>query len=158
MHVSERLRQLRERAGLTKTELAKALGYKHLGAYHFEDPGRKADFLPVPKVVRLIQIMRPHGIGALEIMELAGFPAGLFSDAADTPPNSLNPDYVRTVASALLEYAKENNLDLSPEDQADIIVKFCSVYQSEVNLGREDPVLDKKRAKTLLRFSWSIRS
>lgn len=158
MHVSERLRQLRERAGLSKTELARALGYKHLGAYHFEDPGRKADFLPVPKVVRLIEIMRPHGIGAAEIMELAGFPPHILNEDQEPPPSALNADYVRVIVTALAEHIKEAGISISPEAQADIVVKLCSIYQSEVETGHEAPELDVARAKSLLRFSWAVRN
>ncbi|MDQ2102155.1 helix-turn-helix domain-containing protein [Azospirillum isscasi] len=155
MHVSERLRLLRERAGMSKTELAKALGYKYLGGYHFENPDRKANFLPVPTVVRLISIMKPRGIGAEEILELAGFPSDILKDEGELPPNILEDSYVRTTVTALAEFLQEEKLEMAPKAQGDIVVKFCSVYQSEVRHGRQGPDLDTERVKSILRF-WTV--
>lgn len=155
MHVSERLKQLRERAGMSKTELAKALGYKYLGGYHFEDPDRKADFLPVPTVVRLIEIMKPYGIPAGEILELAGFPNDVLRSIDDTPPDTLNADYVRLTVSAVQEFLIEGGISMGADAMGDIVVKFCSVYQSEVEHGREHKNLTKDKVKSILRF-WTI--
>jgi transcriptional regulator with XRE-family HTH domain len=155
MHVSERLRLLRERSGMSKTELAKALGYKYLGGYHFENPDRKADFLPVPTVVRLIEIMKPRGIKPDEILELAGLPADLLKGDEEPPPDALDAKYVRVTVAALAEYVRETGLTMSPDAQGELVVKFCSVYQSEVKTGREKPILSSERVKSILRY-WSV--
>jgi transcriptional regulator with XRE-family HTH domain len=70
--VSRRLKQLRQRAGLSIREVAHALGMEHGSSYqHYEDRYRKP-LLPLEFAQRLIPIFGAKGIDAAELYALAG--------------------------------------------------------------------------------------
>src|SRR5215469_815276 len=70
--VSRRLKQLRQRAGLSIREVAHALGMEHGSSYqHYEDRFRKP-LLPLEMAQRLIPIFGAGGIDAAELYALAG--------------------------------------------------------------------------------------
>jgi transcriptional regulator with XRE-family HTH domain len=70
--VSRRLKQLRQRAGLSIREVAHALGMENGSSYqHYEDRYRKA-LLPLEFTQRLLPIFGPKGIDPAEIFALAG--------------------------------------------------------------------------------------
>lgn len=69
--VSDKLVALRERAGLTKTDMAKRLGmscstYTHY-EYRFKEP-----YLPVPVAEKIATALSGTGISRAEVMDLAG--------------------------------------------------------------------------------------
>ena len=70
--VSRRLKQLRQRAGLSIRDVAHALGMEHGSSYqHYEDRFRKP-LLPLEMAQRLIPIFGAKGIDAAELYALAG--------------------------------------------------------------------------------------
>jgi len=70
--VSRRLKQLRQRAGLSIREVAHALGMEHGSSYqHYEDRFRKP-LLPLDMAQRLAPIFGTKGIDAAELYALAG--------------------------------------------------------------------------------------
>jgi transcriptional regulator with XRE-family HTH domain len=70
--VSRRLKQLRQRAGLSIREVAHALGMEHGSSYqHYEDRYRKA-LLPLEFTQRLLPIFGAKGIDSTELFALAG--------------------------------------------------------------------------------------
>ena len=70
--VSRRLKQLRQRAGLSIREVAHALGMEHGSSYqHYEDRFRKA-LLPLELTQRLVPIFGAKGIDPAELYALAG--------------------------------------------------------------------------------------
>ena len=70
--VSRKLKQLRQRSGLSIREVAHALGMEHGSSYqHYEDRYRKTH-LPLDFVRRLIPIFEKGGVGATDLYALAG--------------------------------------------------------------------------------------
>src|SRR5271154_7168981 len=70
--VSRRLKQLRQRAGLSIREVAHALGMEHGSSYqHYEDRFRKP-LLPLEMAQRLAPIFAAKGVEAAELYALAG--------------------------------------------------------------------------------------
>ncbi len=74
--VSRKLKQLRQRAGLSIREVAHALGMENGSSYqHYEDRFRKP-FLPLDFTQRLVPIFGAKGIEASELYALAGVDGG----------------------------------------------------------------------------------
>src|ERR1700685_1473325 len=70
--VSRRLKQLRQRAGLSIREVAHALGMEHGSSYqHYEDRFRKP-LLPLEMAQRLAPIFGAKGVDGAELYALAG--------------------------------------------------------------------------------------
>src|SRR6185503_12729437 len=99
--VSRKLKQLRQRAGLSIREVAHALGMENGSSYqHYEDRFRKT-FLPLDFMQRLVPIFGAKGIEASELFALAGVEGGgrgLGAKAA--PPGMLRIDELDVRASA----------------------------------------------------------
>ena len=73
---SRKLKQLRQRAGLSIREVAHALGMENGSSYqHYEDRFRKP-FLPLELTQKLIPIFATKGIDAAELFALAGMDGG----------------------------------------------------------------------------------
>lgn len=73
---SRKLKQLRQRAGLSIREVAHALGMENGSSYqHYEDRFRKP-FLPLDLTQRLVPIFGAKGIEAPELYALAGIEGG----------------------------------------------------------------------------------
>ncbi|HLI22082.1 MAG TPA: S24 family peptidase [Stellaceae bacterium] len=69
---SRKLKQLRQRAGLSIREVAHALGMENGSSYqHYEDRFRK-QYLPLELTQRLVPIFAAKGIDAAELLALAG--------------------------------------------------------------------------------------
>ena len=70
--ISRRLKQLRQRAGLSIREVAHALGMEHGSSYqHYEDRFRKP-LLPLDLAQRLAPIFGARGVDPAELFALAG--------------------------------------------------------------------------------------
>jgi transcriptional regulator with XRE-family HTH domain len=99
---SRKLKQLRQRAGLSIREVAHALGMENGSSYqHYEDRFRK-QFLPLELTQRLVPIFAAKGIDAAELFALAGVDGnaralGIKSAAA---PGTLRIDELDVRASA----------------------------------------------------------
>lgn len=99
---SRKLKQLRQRAGLSIREVAHALGMENGSSYqHYEDRFRKP-FLPLELTQRLIPIFAAKGVDAAELYALAGHDgtargAGLKTAA---PAGTLRIDELDVRASA----------------------------------------------------------
>ncbi len=77
--ITRKLKQLRQRAGLSIREVAHALGMEHGSSYqHYEDRYRKPH-LPLDFVRRLVPIFEKGGVSSAEVFSLAGV------DAAQRP-------------------------------------------------------------------------
>lgn len=77
IHVTQRLKDIRQRAGLSMQELAKAMGYRNSSSYQrYEDPSlTRDDSLPIKFVQKLLPVVTGKGAPAIsdrEIMELVG--------------------------------------------------------------------------------------
>jgi hypothetical protein len=70
--VSRRLKQLRQRSGLSIRQVAEALGMEHGSSYqHYEDRFKKP-LMPLDLVLKLVPIFEPKGVEAAELFALAG--------------------------------------------------------------------------------------
>lgn len=69
--VSDKLVALRERAGLTKTDMAKRLGMSYSTYTHYEYRF-KEPYLPVPVAEKIATALSGTGISRAEVMDLAG--------------------------------------------------------------------------------------
>src|SRR5581483_424230 len=70
--VSRRLKQVRQRAGISIRQVAEALGMEHGSSYqHYEDRFKKP-LLPLELVLKLVPIFEPRGIDPAELFALAG--------------------------------------------------------------------------------------
>ncbi len=73
---SRKLKQLRQRAGLSIRQVAQALGMEYGSSYqHYEDRFKKP-LLPLELVLKLVPIFAPAGIEPAELYALAGVDAG----------------------------------------------------------------------------------
>jgi len=99
--VSRKLKQLRQRAGLSIREVAHALGMENGSSYqHYEDRFRKP-FLPLDFTQRLVPIFGAKGIEAGEVFALAGVDgAGRGLGVKNAPPGMLRIDELDVRASA----------------------------------------------------------
>jgi len=102
--VSRRLKQLRQRAGLSIREVAHALGMEHGSSYqHYEDRFRKP-LLPLEMAQRLAPIFGAKGIDAAELYALAGVDGSgartLNAKGDDTASGTLRIDELDVRASA----------------------------------------------------------
>jgi len=103
-NVSRRLKQLRQRAGLSIREVAHALGMEHGSSYqHYEDRFRKP-LLPLELAQRLVPIFGAKGIDAAELYALAGVDGSgaraLGVKGDDTASGTLRIDELDVRASA----------------------------------------------------------
>jgi phage repressor protein C with HTH and peptisase S24 domain len=102
--VSRRLKQLRQRAGLSIREVAHALGMEHGSSYqHYEDRFRKP-LLPLEMAQRLAPIFAAKGIDEAELYALAGVDGSgartLNSKSNETAPGTLRIEELDVRASA----------------------------------------------------------
>lgn len=72
--IPERLRALRERAGLGQSEVARLLGVKNNG-YQYYEAKFKRNFLPFDVAEKIATVFSGRGISRDEVMELAGIEA-----------------------------------------------------------------------------------
>lgn len=100
---SRKLKQLRQRAGLSIREVAHALGMENGSSYqHYEDRFRK-QFLPLELTQRLVPIFAAQGVDAAELYALAGVEGGARSlgvKSTAAPPGMLRIDELDVRASA----------------------------------------------------------
>lgn len=99
---AHKLKQLRQRAGLSIREVAHALGMENGSSYqHYEDRFRKP-FLPLDLTQRLVPIFAEKGIDADELYALAGVAGGARAPGAGpaAPPGTLRIDELDVRASA----------------------------------------------------------
>ena len=100
---SRKLKQLRQRAGLSIREVAHALGMENGSSYqHYEDRFRKP-LLPLELTQRLIPIFGAKGIDAAELYALAGVDGGgarVLGVKATASPGTLRIDELDVRASA----------------------------------------------------------
>lgn len=80
MAVTDKLRELRERAGLSKRKMAELLGFKGPSSYlRYEDPALyRKDMFPVDLTQRLASVLAGRGqpvISRQEVLSLAGLEA-----------------------------------------------------------------------------------
>ncbi len=69
---SRRLKELRQRAGLSIRQVALALGMDHGSSYqHYEDRFKKP-LLPLDLVMKLVPIFAPGGVAPADLLALAG--------------------------------------------------------------------------------------
>jgi transcriptional regulator with XRE-family HTH domain len=99
---SRKLKQLRQRAGLSIREVAHALGMENGSSYqHYEDRFRKP-FLPLELTQHLVPIFAAKGIDATELYALAGIEGGAraFGIKTAAPAGTLRIDELDVRASA----------------------------------------------------------
>ncbi len=118
--VTETLRGLRERAGLSMAEMAKLLGYKGASSYQrYEDPETYNEgYLPARFVRRLIQVLPGRGsppITANEITILLGDSIHLLEPPRNplAPPESERIPLIGEVQAGVWREASENQEDPS---------------------------------------------
>jgi hypothetical protein len=98
--VSRKLKQLRQRAGLSIREVAHALGMENGSSYqHYEDRFRKP-FLPLDLTQRLIPIFANKGVEAAELFALAGMDGARAAAKGAAPAGMLRIDELDVRASA----------------------------------------------------------
>jgi hypothetical protein len=98
--VSRKLKQLRQRAGLSIREVAHALGMENGSSYqHYEDRFRKP-FLPLDLTQRLIPIFANKGVEAAELFALAGMDGARAAAKGAAPTGMLRIDELDVRASA----------------------------------------------------------
>lgn len=167
MHVTERLRALRSRAGLSRDAVAERLGYANGSSYQrYETAERfRKEALPLDLTMKLAEIFADHGIPRSETMELAGLPPSIAIAAGPAPAKAetetaglLNADVrvsiarVQIAVQAMAEVLAESHTDMSPADQGEAVALFLAWYEDEVALGRQPAELSLATAKSLLVF------
>lgn len=72
LDVTDRLRSLRNQAGLSVREMAHLLDMSSSGYSHYENPKRfKSQYLPMDIARRVADVLRPHGVPEVEVMNMA---------------------------------------------------------------------------------------
>lgn len=150
MHVTEKLRELRQRADLSLEKLAKAAGYRAASSIQrYENPDQfTEEYLPLEFVRRIQPVLASKGVPADEVMALAGLPAAADQAAAGL----LYPDLVRIAVEALACYLEDTGLEMDPPDQGRLVVLLCLWYQEEMTAGRQPKDLDVAQAVAFLRL------
>lgn len=83
---ARKLKQLRQRAGLSIRQVAQAIGMEGGSSYqHYEDRYKKP-LLPLELVLKLVPILAPTGVEAAELYALAGV-----DTAGERPTTGANP-------------------------------------------------------------------
>lgn len=75
--VSDKLKSLRERAGLSIRQMAAEAGMESSSSYNHYEKRFKAPYLPRDKAEAFAEALAPHGVDRREVMALAGVPTGL---------------------------------------------------------------------------------
>lgn len=159
MHVTEKLRDLRTRAGLSMNACAKALGFKGPSSYQrYESPDLfKDEHLPLEIVRKLAPLFAERGIPKEETLALAGLPD--IAQLAQSGQEAAVPlERLWTVVKALAEYRNEEHLSFTPDEEAEMIVSFCRWYGGEIASGRQVEPISIENAKSLLRLLDSRRA
>lgn len=159
MHVTEKLRDLRTRAGLSMNACAKALGFKGPSSYQrYESPELfKDEYLPLEIVRKLAPLFAEHGIPKEDLLALAGLP-DIAEMAQSGQEASVPLDRLRMVVKALAEYRSEERLSFTPSEEAEMIVSFCRWFGGEIAAGRQTEPISIESAKSLLRLLDSRRA
>ena len=159
MHVTEKLRDLRARAGLSMNACAKALGFKGPSSYQrYENPDLfKDEYLPLEIVRKLAPLFAEHGVPKEELLALAGLPD--ITDLALSGQEAAVPlERLGIVIKALAEYRNEERLSFTPDEESEMVVSFCRWYGGEVASGRQTEPISLDNAKSLLRLLDSRRA
>lgn len=117
MKVTEELRKLRQRAGLSMAEVAQQLGYKTASGYQrYENPDEYTkEHFPIPFVHKLLVVLEGRGdppIGLADMMPLAGITEGMTTEGIFSYVGSLGPVLPSRVPISTLEKLEKI---LSPE-------------------------------------------
>ncbi|WP_162600031.1 helix-turn-helix transcriptional regulator [Azospirillum sp. TSH58] len=149
--MSERLRELRQRAGISLDELAKEAGFKGQSSLQrYEDPeAYKRPYFRVDFVDRIIGPLTKRGIPKAEVLALAGINV---TEEPAMPPDALHAHIVQVAVEALAVFLEETKLALPPAKQASLIVDFCRAYGDEVAAGTQPATPDVAHAISLLRL------
>jgi transcriptional regulator with XRE-family HTH domain len=124
---SRKLKQLRQRAGLSIREVAHALGMENGSSYqHYEDRFRK-QFLPLELTQRLVPIFAAKGIDTAELYALAGVDGGTRSlGKTAAPPGMLRIDELDVRASAGDGLAGESEKVVAEWQMPSEVVRYYS--------------------------------
>ncbi|CAO99330.1 XRE family transcriptional regulator (plasmid) [Azospirillum brasilense] len=157
MHVTEQLRVLRNRAGLSMEKAAKAIGLKGGSSYQrYEDPNLFRDeHLPLDIAKKLADAFAEHGVPKHETLALAGIPTTPDAPASGAQLDRIPVEHVRATVRALAEMIAEAKLPMTAIDQGDLVATFCRWYQEEVAAGRQPGELSVDNAKPLLRLMFN---
>lgn len=136
LHVTQRLKALRNRAGYTVREFAEALGYddKH-SSYRTYETTFKKEFLPIPMVKNILPLLVDHGeppITANEVWSLAGVSADEdgIKAAVDRAENASKISRKNRASLHIREF------DVSPQaGVGSYIDQHCGLAEGNVVLG-----------------------
>lgn len=99
-HVTARLKELREAAGISVREMARRVGMSPSGYSHYESPNRfKSDYLPMAEAINFSAALEESGIARDDVMALAmsstaaAFPVPVENGHAGPPGAALVPVY-----------------------------------------------------------------
>jgi transcriptional regulator with XRE-family HTH domain len=159
MHVTEKLRNLRTRAGLSMNACAKALGFKGPSSYQrYENPDLfKDEFLPLELVRKLVPLFAENGIPKGELIALTGL-SDVTEIAQSSQEAAVPLDRLGVVVKALAEYRNDERLTFTPDEEAEMVVSFCRWYGTEIAAGRQTEPITVDGAKSLLRLLDSRRA
>lgn len=158
MHVSEQLRQMREEAGYSRDELARAIGFRTGSALQrYENPEEyRRPWLRVDLVARLLPPLTARGIAKARVWALAGVPDPDAPQPDPPPGGDLIPADLVAVAVAALHKISDrqigDRITLSPAEAGELVVSFCRLYADEVAVGSLPAIPDTEQAVALLRL------
>ena len=158
MHVTEKLRDLRARAGLSMNACAKALGFKGPSSYQrYESPDLfKDEYLPLEIVRKLVPLFSERGIPKEELLALAGLPE--IAEIAQPRHEVAVPlERLGAIVKALAEYRNEERILFTPDEEAEMVISLCRWFGGEIASGREAEPISIKRVKPLIRLLDSRR-
>lgn len=102
---AEKLKALRERAGVSVRSMASSLGMASSNTYTHYESRYKKDLLPLDLASRVADILEPRGVPRSEVMALAGVDSGaspsvLIEDGEDAPDGAALVPLYDVAASA----------------------------------------------------------
>lgn len=154
MHVTERLRELRLRAGLSMGAAAKALGLKGPSSYQrYENADLfKDELLPLDIAKKLAIAFAATGkVSKEETLALCGLTDAI-NDVALGSDGAVPLSIVETAVRAFAEFRQEDGVSVTPDEEGEMVSKFCSWYFTEAAAGRKPKTMSAEDAKSLFRL------
>jgi transcriptional regulator with XRE-family HTH domain len=130
--ICKKLKELRERTGLSVREVSERLRYATPSGYqHYEDRF-KGTFLPLQLVNGLKKIFMPYGITESELNALAGVESHNKSRAA------INTHLLKECANAIRNEAAVSDITLSDDEFIDLTATLYEIIEDDRQAGIED--------------------
>src|SRR5262249_55597895 len=127
--IRKKLRELRERTGLSVREVSERLRYATPSGYqHYEDRFKGA-FFPLQLINALKKIFIPYGVTEMELNALAGL------ESHDKTKAAINTHLLKECANAIRNEAAAADITLSDDEFIDLTAKLYEIIEDDRQAG-----------------------